>query len=143
MFKFHTKFLIYWIAHLDHDCPLLVLEPSASPKLQVFVRIIIRSVRILGRRTFGATTPQASLKRRFILNVYFFDGWVGTDGGSGHGAPNLKFYVIILVKKYSWRVGGNLVGLGISFYIVLIKNCKEIHVLMENGFCSHCLIFWR
>lgn len=40
------------------------VAPSPSPNEHVFVRIIIRSVRILGRRTFGATTPQASLKRR-------------------------------------------------------------------------------
>lgn len=30
----------------------------------VFDRIISKSVRILGRRTFGSTTPQASLNRR-------------------------------------------------------------------------------
>lgn len=62
--------------------------PSPSPNEHVFVRIIIRSVRILGRLTFGATTPQASLKRRFMDRVYFFDLSDGTCGGRVHGDPN-------------------------------------------------------
>lgn len=41
------------------------LEPS--PSELVFVFIIIKSVLILGRRTLGATTPQASLRRRYKI----------------------------------------------------------------------------
>lgn len=78
------------MVHLDQDCPRFGFDESLSARLHVFVLIIIKSVRILGRRTFGVTTPHASLNRRLILNVYFFDGWIGTEGGNGHGAPNLK-----------------------------------------------------
>lgn len=68
--------------------------PFPSPILHVFVRIIIRSVRMLGRRTFGVTTPHASLSRRFTDNVYRLLWWEGADGGSGHGEP--KFALIFL-----------------------------------------------
>lgn len=52
----------------------MILEPGALFSLpaaneHVLVLIIIRSVLMLGRRTFGATTPQASLNRRFMLKV--------------------------------------------------------------------------
>lgn len=52
----------------------VILDPGALFSLpaaseQVFVLMIIRSVLMLGRRTLGATTPQASLNRRFMLRV--------------------------------------------------------------------------
>ena len=52
----------------------VILDPGvlfSAPAIneQVLVLIIIKSVRILGRRTFGATTPQASLNRLLMLSV--------------------------------------------------------------------------
>lgn len=64
---------------MEHDFPVsddrsVILEPGVlfsfpAAREHVLVLMIIRSVLILGRRTFGATTPQASLKRRFMLSV--------------------------------------------------------------------------
>jgi len=63
-------------AFLDSVLPVLsvILDPGVlfsfpAASEHVFVRMIIKSVLMLGRRTFGATTPQASLNRRFILRV--------------------------------------------------------------------------
>lgn len=58
----------------------VILDPGAlfsfpAAREHVFVLIIIRSVLMLGRRTLGATTPQASLSRRFILRVALCLGW--------------------------------------------------------------------
>lgn len=62
---------------------------SVSLREQVLVRIIIRSVRILGLRTLGATTPHASLSRRLMDSVHFrFDLLLGTCGGRAQGEPN-------------------------------------------------------
>lgn len=62
--------------------------PSLSPSEHVLVRIIMRSVRMLGRLTFGATTPHASDSRLFIESVHFLDLLEGTCGGNVHGDPN-------------------------------------------------------
>lgn len=88
-----VRVCIYWMTHPfvlrairpSADAPPV---PSPSPLEHVFVRIIMRSVRMLGRRTFGATTPHASLRRRFIESVTFFERFEGTCGGSVHGDPN-------------------------------------------------------
>lgn len=87
----------------------VILDPGAlfsfpAARLHVFVLIIIRSVLMLGRRTLGATTPQASLSRRFILRVALCLGWKqisslfqtlfkegrgekGKERSTRHGAP--------------------------------------------------------
>lgn len=52
---------------------------SASLELLVLERIKLRSVRMLGRRAFGVTTPQASLKRRFIDKAFFFKPAVAVE----------------------------------------------------------------
>lgn len=69
-------------AFLDSVLPVLsvILDPGAlfsfpAASEHVFVRMIIKSVLMLGRRTFGATTPQASLSRRFMLRVALCRGW--------------------------------------------------------------------
>lgn len=69
-------------AFLDSVLPVLsvILDPGVLFSFpvaseHVFVRMIIKSVLMLGRRTFGATTPQASLSRRFILRVALCRGW--------------------------------------------------------------------
>lgn len=64
--------------------------PAPSPSFIAIVleRIKFRSVRMLGRRAFGATTPQASLKRRLIESAFFFDPPTVVCGGKGDGAPN-------------------------------------------------------
>lgn len=73
-------------------------DPAAVPllslKLQVLVRMIIRSVRMLGRRTLGVTTPQASLSLLFTDNVYFLEWWAGVWGGKGQGAPKLALTLL-------------------------------------------------
>lgn len=61
-------------AFLDSDVLSVIRDPGVlfsfpTGSEHVFVLMIIKSVRMLGRRTFGATTPQASLNRRFILRV--------------------------------------------------------------------------
>lgn len=58
----------------------VILDPGAlfsfpAAREHVFVLMIMRSVLMLGRRTFGATTPHASLSRRFILRVALCLGW--------------------------------------------------------------------
>lgn len=60
-----------------------------SPRLQVFDRMIMRSVLMLGLRTLGVTTPHASLSLRFTDSVYFFVWCEGVEGGSGHGEPKV------------------------------------------------------
>lgn len=62
---------------------------SLSPLAQVLALIIIKSVRMLGRRTFGATTPQASDNLLFIDRVHFLLLllWLPV-GGNVHGLPN-------------------------------------------------------
>lgn len=68
-------------------------EPPPSPTMplpnEVLVRMIMRSVRMLGRLTFGATTPQASLRRRLMEMVHFLERWLGVGGGSVYGLPKL------------------------------------------------------
>ena len=68
-------------------------EPPPSPIIplpnEVLVRIIMRSVRMLGRLTFGATTPQASLRRLLMEIVHFLERWLGVGGGSVYGLPKL------------------------------------------------------
>lgn len=59
---------------LVSDVLRVILEPGAlfscpAAREHVFVLMIIRSVLMLGRRTLVATTPQASLSRRFMLRV--------------------------------------------------------------------------
>lgn len=57
--------------------PVKPPEPPPSPITplpnDVLVRIIMRSVRMLGRLTFGATTPQASLRRLLMEIVHFLE----------------------------------------------------------------------
>lgn len=58
----------------------VILDPGVifslpAAREHVLVLIIIKSVLMLGRRTFGATTPQASLSRRLILNVALCRGF--------------------------------------------------------------------
>lgn len=67
----------------------LPLALSLSPLAQVLALIIIKSVRMLGRRTFGATTPQASDNLLFIDRVHFLLLllWL-LVGGNVHGLPN-------------------------------------------------------
>lgn len=67
------------------DPGVLFSFPAASE--HVFVRMIIRSVLMLGRRTLGATTPQASLNRRFMLRVALC---FGCEGGSMVGEPKVR-----------------------------------------------------
>lgn len=65
----------HWMEHVFlASVRRVILDPGAlfsfpAAREHVFVLIIIRSVLMLGRRTLGATTPQASLSRRFILRV--------------------------------------------------------------------------
>lgn len=70
----------------------VILDPGAlfsfpAAREHVFVLMIIRSVLMLGRRTLGATTPQASLSRRFILSVALC---LGCDGGNMVGEPKVS-----------------------------------------------------
>lgn len=65
---------------LVSDVLSVILEPGAlfswpAAREHVFVLMIIRSVLMLGRRTLVATTPQASLSRRFMLRVALGLGW--------------------------------------------------------------------
>lgn len=62
-------------------------DPSPSPSEHVLVLIIIRSVRMLGRLTLGATTPHASLRRRLMESVHFLDRADGMWGGNVQGDP--------------------------------------------------------
>lgn len=83
--KKKTYFVVHWMTH-----PLVlrvIPGPSPSPSVHVFVRIIIKSVRMLGRRTFGDTTPHASLSRLLMERVTFFERFDGTCGGKVHGEP--------------------------------------------------------
>lgn len=66
-------FLASEVRRVILDPGALFSFPAASE--HVFVLMIIRSVLMLGRRTLGATTPQASLSRRFILRVALCLGW--------------------------------------------------------------------
>lgn len=65
----------------------------SSPSLveQVFVCMILKSVLILGLRTFGATTPQASLSRLFMDKVHFLALFDVKCGGRVHGDPKVVF----------------------------------------------------
>lgn len=71
----------HWMEHVFlASVRRVILDPGAlfsfpAAREHVFVLIIIRSVLMLGRRTLGATTPQASLSRRFILRVALCLGW--------------------------------------------------------------------
>lgn len=73
--------------------PVKPPEPPPSPITplpnEVLVRIIMRSVRMLGRLTFGATTPQASLRRLLMEIVHFLERWLGVGGGRVYGLPKL------------------------------------------------------
>lgn len=80
---------IYWTEQPPVLPNRLRPAPGRSVSLieQVLVLMIIRSVLMLGRRTFGVTTPHASLSRRFIDSVHFFDRFEGTCGGNAQGDP--------------------------------------------------------
>lgn len=66
---------------------LRVTLPSPSFICMVFERIKFKSVRMLGLRALGVTTPHASLNRRFIDSAFFLVPVTEECGGSGEGAP--------------------------------------------------------
>ena len=67
-----------------------MLDPL--PRLVVLSLMMRRSVRRLGRRTLGATTPQASLSRRLMESVHFLEEGVGGGRLPSLGAISRRWW---------------------------------------------------
>lgn len=125
--------ILYGLLHwMTHPLVLRVIPgPSPSPSEHVFVRIIIKSVRMLGRRTFGETTPHASLSRRLMESVTFFERFDGTCGGNVHGDPKA-------VQTRLWWLGaisgGKLAALNSSKK----RSSTCCSFLAEHSTNTHC-----
>lgn len=129
MFVSNLKLVVHWMTH-----PLVlrvIPGPSPSPSEQVLVRIIIRSVLMLGRRTFGATTPHASLSRRLIDNVTFLDRFDGTCGGSVHGDPKA-------VQTRLWWLGAISAGRLAALNSSKNRSSTCCNFLAEHSTNTHC-----
>lgn len=84
---------------------------------------------MLGLRTFGATTPHASLKRRFTDRWYFLEWWEGLGGGSGQGAPKLALIYNKISTLAEFDTKNLRVITGITDF-VRNKGLKTIKVLL-------------